>query len=148
MLYQPATPSIRALNIGDSTVLSIVWPVLKSLPPIATPWRAAKSTIAGKSQVRLGAPLANGTPSISAAQAYNCDGAIAGSFASIPCSNASIDWCTAVGVMNTSVEAHHTITQRDAPDFCLKSRMSWRSCSARSRLFLPVLTFFPSSRLT
>ena len=67
--YQPATPSIRALNIGESTVFTIVWPVLKSLPPMATPRSLASCSIAGKSQVRLGAPLANGTPSISAAQA-------------------------------------------------------------------------------
>ena len=67
--YQPATPSIRALNIGESTVLIMVWPVLKSLPPIGTPLLVASCSMAGKSQVRLGAPLANGTPSISAAQA-------------------------------------------------------------------------------
>ncbi len=65
--YQPATPSIRALNIGESTVFSIVWPVLKSLPPIATPLSLASCSMAGMSQQRFGAPLANGTPSMIAA---------------------------------------------------------------------------------
>src|SRR5207247_2658645 len=32
--YQPASPSMRALKAGASTVFIIVWPVLKSLPPI------------------------------------------------------------------------------------------------------------------
>ena len=67
MLYQPATPSMRALNIGASTVLSIVWPVLKSLPPIATPFSRASFSRQGMSQERFGAPLANGTPSMIAA---------------------------------------------------------------------------------
>ena len=65
--YQPATPSIRALNIGPSTVLIIVWPVLKSLPPIATLRSRASCSSAGTSQLRFGAPLANGTPSMIAA---------------------------------------------------------------------------------
>jgi hypothetical protein len=65
--YQPATPSIRALNMGESTVFTIVWPVLKSFPPIGTPLLLASCSIAGKSQVRLGAPLANGTRSMIAA---------------------------------------------------------------------------------
>ena len=60
---------MRALNIGDSTVLSIVWPVLKSFPPIATPLSLASCSIAGKSQLRFGAPLAYGTPSMMAAHA-------------------------------------------------------------------------------
>jgi hypothetical protein len=58
---------MRALNIGASTVLTIVWPVLKSFPPMATPLALASPSIAGKSQVRLGAPFANGTPSWMAA---------------------------------------------------------------------------------
>jgi hypothetical protein len=65
--YQPSTPSMRALNIGASTVLTIVWPVLKSLPQIGTPWSEANWRSAGTSTVRFGAPLANGTPSSSAA---------------------------------------------------------------------------------
>ena len=50
--------------------------------------------------------------------------------------------------MKISVEAHQTMTQRATPCFALKSRMSWRRASASSRLVLPVLTFFPSRRLT
>jgi hypothetical protein len=65
--YQPARPSMRALNIGASTVLSSVWPVLKSLPQIGTPLSFASFSSAGMSTVRLGAPFANGTPSMSAA---------------------------------------------------------------------------------
>ena len=65
--YHPATPSIRALNIGARTVLSIVWPVLKSLPPIGTPLSTASFSSAGVSAARFGAPLMNGIPSISAA---------------------------------------------------------------------------------
>ena len=59
---------MRALSIGASTVLISVWPVLKSLPQIGTLVLgrvAARS--AGMSTVRFGAPLANGTPSSSAA---------------------------------------------------------------------------------
>src|SRR6266516_908868 len=74
--YQPATPSIRALKAGESTVFIIVWPVLKSLPPMGR-WRSSASfSSAGTSTVRLGAPFANGTPSMSAAQAYSIDGAL------------------------------------------------------------------------
>ena len=48
----------------------------------------------------------------------------------------------------TGVDAHHTMTRRSQPFFALKSRMSWRSCSARSRLVLPFLTFEPFRRVT
>ena len=58
---------MRALNIGASVVLSSVWPVLKSLPQIGSPRSFASLTSAGMSTVRFGAPLASGTPSISAA---------------------------------------------------------------------------------
>src|SRR5256885_12431375 len=34
--YHPERPNIRALNAGASTLFIIVWPVLKSLPPIGT----------------------------------------------------------------------------------------------------------------
>jgi hypothetical protein len=136
------------LNIGESTVFTMVWPVLKSLPPMGTPLLRASCSIAGKSQVRFGAPLANGTPSISAAQAYSIDGAIEGSLASIARSNASrVQWA-GPGLMKISVEAHHTITSRLQPCRLLKSRMSWRRASASSRLVRPALTFFPSSRFT
>ena len=61
--------TVETDQVGESTVFTMVWPVLKSLPPIAIPRSLASCSIAGKSQVRLGAPLAKGTPSISAAQA-------------------------------------------------------------------------------
>ena len=57
-------PSILAFNIGPMTVLTRVWPVLKSLPHTGTPWSLASFSMAGMSTVRLGAPLINGTPSI------------------------------------------------------------------------------------
>ena len=58
---------MRAFSIGPITVLMSVWPVLKSLPEIGTLCSVAYSCRAGMSTVRLGAPLANGTPSWSAA---------------------------------------------------------------------------------
>ena len=60
---------MRAFSIGASTVLSSVWPDLKSLPAMGTPAVWASSTIAGTSTVRLGAPLMKGAPSLSAAYA-------------------------------------------------------------------------------
>ena len=71
-----------------------------------------------------------------------------GSPASIARSNASRVQCDGPGLMKISVEAHQTMTRRLQPCLALKSRMSLRSASARSRLVFPVLTFFPSRRLT
>ena len=56
--------------------------------------------------------------------------------------------CTGLGFMKISVEAAHTITRRSQPFSALNRRMSRRSCSARSRLLAPVLTFEPSSFFT
>ncbi len=67
------------------------------------------------------------------------DGAIDTSLASIAFSKLSSVWCAGPGTMKISVEAHHTITHRATPCFFLKSRMSSRSCSARSRLVFPCL---------
>src|SRR5438105_9160911 len=50
--YQPASPSMRALNAGASTVFIIVWPVLKSLPPIGSLRSSARCWSAGTSTVR------------------------------------------------------------------------------------------------
>ena len=76
------------------------------------------------------------------------DGAIDWSPASMARSKASrVQWA-GPGLMKISVEAHHTITSRLQPCFALKSRMSFRSASASSRLLLPLLTFLPSSRFT
>ncbi len=83
-----------------------------------------------------------------AAYAYSCDGAIAGSLASIPASKASIESWQAAGRRYVSVEPHQTITARDAPESAIRRRMSSRSCSARSRLFAARLTLGPSSRFT
>src|SRR5262245_4347650 len=112
VLYHPETPSIRALNIGESTVLSIVWPVLKSLPPIATPLRLASCSRAGMSQVRFGAPLAKGTPSMIAAQAYSIEGAIEGSFASIAFSKALRVWWVGSGEREISEKGEQTTTRQ------------------------------------
>ena len=76
------------------------------------------------------------------------EGAIEGSFASMARSNASSVQCAGPGLMKISVEAHQTITRRSHPCLLLKSRMSFRSASASSRLVFPDLTFFPSSRFT
>ena len=65
--YHPESPSIRAFSIGASTVLTSVWPVLKSLPEMAIASSVANWRSTGVSTVRFGAPLANGTPSSRAA---------------------------------------------------------------------------------
>ena len=67
--YQPRMPSIRDLKPGARIVFMSVWPVLKSLPLMATPWSVAYWRSAGASTARFGAPLANGTPSSSAVTA-------------------------------------------------------------------------------
>ena len=131
---------MRALMPGAMTVFIQVCPVLKSLPEIGTPRRLASSSSAGVSTARLGAPLQYGTSSMMQAHAYSIAGAMASSFASIARSNCSMVACCGPGLMKVSVEAHQTATTRSHPFFALKSRMSWRSCSARSRLVLPVLT--------
>ena len=73
-----------------------VWPVLKSLPAIGTPCASANWTMHGRSTLRLGAPLANGTPELSAAKAYSWLGEMLGSSAFMPASNASMVSWTAV----------------------------------------------------
>src|SRR5919112_2071756 len=67
--YQPARPSMRAFMPGAMTVFIHVWPVLKSLPEIGTPRSLASCTRHGMSTDRLGAPLQNGTFSMSEAHA-------------------------------------------------------------------------------
>ena len=62
MENQPLTPSMRALKPGASTVFISVWPVLKSLPQIGASFFFDSSMHRRQSTVRLGAPLANGTP--------------------------------------------------------------------------------------
>jgi len=64
---QPLTPIKRALRAGARMVFMNVWPVLKSLPQMGAEFFLDSSIMAGMSTVRLGAPLANGTPSLSAA---------------------------------------------------------------------------------
>ena len=73
---------------------------------------------------------------------------IDGSFASSAFSNAATDWCAGDSVRKISVLPHQTSTSRSSLLSALNLRMSAISCSARSRLFLPFLTFGPSSRLT
>ncbi len=68
---------------------------------------------------------------------------IAGSLASSAFSKASIDWWAAPSFMKTSVLPHQTITTRSQPLSALNLRMSARSCSARSFLFLPFFTLGP-----
>ena len=65
-----------------------------------------------------------------------------------PSSNASTEAWTLLGLRKISVEPHQIMIRRLARDFFLKLRMSSRSCSARSILFLPFLTLGPFSFLT
>jgi hypothetical protein len=58
---------MRALKAGASTVFMKVCPVLKSLPVMGALFLRESSCITGRSTVRFGAPMANGTPSCSAA---------------------------------------------------------------------------------
>ena len=84
-----------------------------------------------------------------AAYAYSMLGAMESSFSSMAFSNASSVWCCGPALMYVSVEPVHTITPRVAPLAAITLRMSARICSARSRLFLPVLTFVaPLMRVT
>ena len=110
---QPSIPSSRALNPGARMVFINVCPVLKSLPQIGTPCCRASSVIAGTSTVRLGAPLANGTPLVIAAQAYSIEGAIAGWFSFIAATNVSGVAYTACGFRKISVEPHQITTVRE-----------------------------------
>jgi len=139
---------MRALSAGAITVFSHVWPVLKSLPEIGTPRSFASCISAGASTARLGAPFANGTPSMIEAHAYNIAGEIASSLRSIAFSNCSSVACCDPALMYVSVDAHQTITSRSSLCFALKSRTSCRSCSARSRFVLPFFTFVPLMRVT
>src|SRR3954466_9578157 len=66
--YQPSRPSMRALKPGARMVFMSVWPVLKSLPPMGTPFFLASSHAHATSTDRLGAPLAYGMPALR--QAY------------------------------------------------------------------------------
>src|SRR5260370_21946519 len=111
--YQPSSPSMRALNAGASTVFIMVWPVLKSLPQIATLCSIARCWMAGMSTVRFGAPLANGTPLVTEAHAYSIDGAIDGSLAFMASTNFAREQRTSSGLMNTSVEPQQQVTSRD-----------------------------------
>ena len=70
------------------------------------------------------------------------------SLCSSPFSNAFTDACAAVGRRKISVEPHQIMMKRLAPDDFLNSRMSARTNSANSILFLPVFTLGPSSLRT
>src|SRR5882757_9154594 len=107
---QPLNPSMRALNAGASTVFINVCPVLKSLPQIATLCSSASCCIAGKSTVKFGAPLANGTPLVTEAHAYNIEGAIAGWFAFMASTNFSGVECTSSAFRKISVDPHQQVT--------------------------------------
>src|SRR5215470_17935091 len=100
------------------------------------------------STVRLGAPLANGTPLVTEAHAYSMDGAIAGWLFFIASTNFSGVECTSSGRMNTSVDPHQQVTSRETLFSFLKFAMSSLICSANSYLFLPFLTHVPSSLFT
>src|ERR1700758_178563 len=98
------------------------------------------------STVRLGAPLANGTPLVTDAHAYSMEGAIAGWLVFIPSISFSGVECTSSGRINTSVEPHQQVTSRAALELLRKFAMSSLICSASSYLFLAFLTQVPSSR--
>ena len=73
---------------------------------------------------------------------------IAGSFSSRARTKFSGVACAGDSVMKTSVLPHHTITRRSRLLPALNVRMSAMTCSARSILFFPFLTFGPSRRFT
>ena len=73
---------------------------------------------------------------------------IAGSFCSSARSKFSMVWCAGDSVAKISVLPHQTITIRSRLLSDLNFRMSATTCSARSFLFFPFLTFGPSSRFT
>src|SRR5579862_3854687 len=100
------------------------------------------------STVRFGAPLANGTPLVTEAHAYNMDGAIAGWLFFIPSVSFSGVECTSSGRINTSVEPHQQVTRRAARELLRKFAISSLICSASSYLFLAFLTHVPSSLFT
>src|SRR5713101_8626335 len=145
---QPSSPSMRALKPGARMVFISVWPVLKSFPQMATPWSCASVWIAGISTVRLGAPLAKGTPLVTEAQAYSIEGAIAGWLDCIASMNFSGVECTSSGLTKDSVEPHQHVTRREARKVLRKLAMSSLICSASSYLFLPFLMFGPSINFT
>src|ERR1043166_5069433 len=104
--------------------------------------------MAGMSTVRLGAPLAKGTPLVMEAQAYSMEGAIAGWFAFIASTNFCGVECTSSGRINTSVEPHQQVTRRETRLLLRKLAISSLICKARSYLLLPFFTQLPSSFFT
>src|SRR5450755_392574 len=100
------------------------------------------------STVRFGAPLANGTPLVTEAHAYNIEGAIPGWFDFIASTNFSGVECTSSGFRKISVDPHQQVTIRETFFVFRKFAMSSLICSAHSYLFLPFFTFGPSSFLT
>src|SRR5271170_3779039 len=136
--YHPETPSMRVLKAGARTVLMKVCPVLKSLPQMGAFILRESSLSAGMSTVRLGAPLAKGMPSLSAAQAYIIEGEMPGSLSTSPFSNASSVLWTAVCSRKISVDPHQIMTWRSVLVLNL----------AMSHLFLPVFDLLGVRRLT
>src|ERR1700676_384893 len=104
--------------------------------------------MAGISTVRLGAPLAKGTPLVTEAQAYSIDGAIAGWLAFMASTNFSGVACTSSCFRKISVDPHQQVTSRATRFVFRKFAMSSLICSASSYLFFPFLTLGPSSFFT
>ena len=103
----------------------------------------APSMVYAYAALKSGVPFANGAPNLTVdipamTELANANG--------VPVCGK--DFKTGQTLMKISVEAHQTRTIRSSPFLVLKLRMSCRSCSASSRLVLPDLTFFPSSRFT
>src|SRR5262245_10995515 len=96
------------------------------------------------STVRLGAPLAKGTPLVMEAQAYSMEGAMAGWLACMAATNFSgVEW-TSSGVTKTSVEPHQQVTRRETRLVLRKLAMSSLIFRASSYLFLAFLMLGPS----
>ncbi len=85
----------------------------------------------------VGAPLANGIPSFSAAHAYIMEGEMPGSLSTRPFSKASRVWWTAVCSRKISVDPHQIMIWRsvlglELGDVRCGSGWRGRTCSCRS----------------
>src|SRR2546430_7443161 len=71
--YHPERPSMRALKAGASTVFIMVWPVLKSLPPIGRARRAAPPPHPGAAPPSVGERVPNPPTSTTGPHARSID---------------------------------------------------------------------------
>ena len=112
---QPLSPSMRVFSIGASTVLTSVWPVLKSLPQIGTSCSLASCVNAGVSKARLVRSIAIGTTFLDRGPGIEhrrSDVRIVAIHAGL---EGMMLWWTGAILRNTSVEPVHRTTTRLQP---------------------------------